>query len=144
VAVRLGITCGSLDEVITGGGALAEALRRCAYSGILAGFDGARWWRSRVERMLWELSPDGALPATANDLQKHTLIDLVPAATRNGVVALGADYTPADEPIDVSEAVRIRLDDWPPYAEDAWAAITDARADSRLCHRVLPLDRVRL
>ena len=144
VAARLGITCGSLNEAFSGGGALAEALGRCAYAGILAAFDGPRWWRSRVERMLWELSPDGALPATTDDLQHHTLLNLIPAATRNGVVALRADYTPAEEPVDVSEAVRIQLDDWPPYAEDAWAAIADAREDARLSRRVLPLDRDRL
>jgi len=66
------------------------------------------------------------------------------AATPNGVIVLSADYTPRQEPVDITKAVRIRLDDWPPYAESAWAAISDALEDPRLRDRVLPLDRPRL
>lgn len=145
LAARLGITCASLVDLETAQGELSTLLSNCSYSGILSGFDGPRWWRSRVERMLWDLSPGGAaLPASVDDLQAHSPVVLEPAACANGVVVLNADYAAHDEPLDVTEAVRIRLDDWPPYAEEPWAAIAEVREDSRLRDRVLPLDRARL
>lgn len=144
VSVRLGLTRTSLNETMRSGGELAQALDDCRYSGILAGFDGSRWWRSRLEEMLWQMSVDGTLPAGPKDLQRHSSIELKWASSLNGVVVLDADYTARETPVDVSEAVRIRLDDWPPYAEDAWSAIEDARDDPRLRDRVLPDDRHRL
>lgn len=144
VAVRLGLTCHSLHDVLISDGKLAEALERARYSGILARFDGPRWWRSRTEAMLWELSLDGLVPAATDDLQAFTDATVERAEPANGVVVLSADYTPRPDPVDVADAVRIRLDDWPPYAEDAWASVEDARQDRRLRDRVLPLDRERL
>jgi hypothetical protein len=144
VAARLGLSCASLRAAARRDDKLGQALLRCAYEGILAGFDGPRWWRSRVEAMLWELSPSRALPATFEALQKLSDVPLERIEMPNGVVVLGADYVPRSNPVDVAQAVRIRLDDWPPYAEDAWASIDDARTDSRLRERVLPLDRPRL
>ncbi|MEX2193915.1 MAG: hypothetical protein WD844_01395 [Thermoleophilaceae bacterium] len=144
VAVRLGLSCSALNAAAEGGSKLAEALSRCSYKGVLAGFDGPRWWRSRIEEMLWELSPSRDLPTTVAALQALSDVPLERTETPNGVVVLDADYTPRPEPADVAEAVRIRLDDWPPYAEDAWASIDDAREDPRLRDRVLPLDRARL
>ena len=145
VAARLGITCGSLEEIV---GAeqdeLGQRLGRCRYTGILGGFDGPRWWRSRLEGMLWGLSGAEGLPATTSTLQAHTSVELKRAAISNGVVVLRADYTTEEESVDVAEAVRIRLDDWPPYAEEPWAAIKDVLEDQGLRERVLPLDRPRL
>lgn len=144
VAARLGVSCASLSAAAVGSGKLAEALSSCRYSGVLAGFDGPRWWRSRLEEMLWELAPGRDLPATVDALQALSDVSLERADTPNGVIVLDADYVPRSEPVDLARAVRIRLDDWPPYAEDAWAAIDDAREDPRLGDRVLPLDRARL
>lgn len=144
VSVRLGVSCSSLTAAAEGGGKLAQVFARCAYSGILAGFDGPRWWRSRIEEMLWELSPNRDLPATVEALQALSDVPLERTQTANGVVVLDADYRPRPEPVDVAQAVRIRLDDWPPYAEEAWASVDDARQDPRLRDRVLPLDRTRL
>jgi hypothetical protein len=94
--------------------------------------------------MLWELSPNGALPATTKDLEAYADEPLERAVTPNGVVVLDADYAPREDPVHLADAVRIRLEDWPPFAEDAWVSIADARGDPRLRDRVLPLDRPRL
>lgn len=144
VSVRLGLTSRSFENVIAGGGRLAAELEESRYTGILAGFDGPRWWRPRIETMLWNLSTTKASPATTEELQIYTKVQLEHALPRNGVVVLDADYTPQEIPVDVVDAVRIRLDDWPPYAEDAWASAADARRDNRLRDRVLPIDRPRL
>jgi len=144
VAVRLGMTRPSLTKITQGTNKLALALEGCRYKGILSGFEGPRWWRSRLEAMLWQFSPNGTLPATTDDLESYSDTGFERAATPNGVIVLSADYTPREEPVDITKAVRIRLDDWPPYAESAWAAISDALEDPRLRDRVLPLDRPRL
>jgi hypothetical protein len=152
VAARLGITADSLlalagsedDLSDTAGDELADRLAACRYRGILAGFDGPRWWRSRLETMLWDLGPDHALPARIDSLRAHTCLDIVPASSMNGVVVLRSDYTARAETVDVAQAVRIRLDDWPPYAEEPWAAIADVLQDQGLQDRVLPLDRSRV
>lgn len=144
VAARLGITVASLHAAVAEDSDLAAALRGCSYTGALAAFDGPRWWRSRVERMLWDLSRASGLPAGPAALEVHAGIALDRSATSRGVVVLKADYTPHELAADVRDAVRIQLDDWPPYAEEAWALIKDAVDDDRLRERVLPLDRERL
>ncbi len=144
VAARMGIECTSLGELTGAVGELPALLEACRYTGVLAGFDGPRWWRSRLERMLWSLSPGAASPAGLAELQAASPVELTPAKCANGVIVLRADYAAHDQPLDVAEAVRIRLDDWPPYAEQPWAAIAEARADPGLRERVLPLDRPRL
>jgi len=143
VAARLGITCASLAQAAEAGGALGKALQDARYAGVLASFDGPRWWRSRVERLRWQ-SGAGPRPAGVNELRLQTAATLEPAAAENGVVVLAPDYTPREDPVPVYDAVRIRLDDWPPYAEDAWAAIEDVAEDARFAARVLPVDRDRL
>lgn len=140
----MGIECTSLGELTGAVGELPALLEACRYTGVLAGFDGPRWWRSRLERMLWSLSPGAASPAGLAELQAASPVELTPAKCANGVIVLRADYAAHDQPLDVAEAVRIRLDDWPPYAEQPWAAIAEARADPGLRERVLPLDRPRL
>jgi hypothetical protein len=145
IAARLGITCDSLQRLAAADGDLAGELARCRYAGILADFDGPRWWRSRLEQMLWTVAPSGSsLPAGAADLQAHSPIELERSTCQNGVVVLSADYTAHDQPVSVAKAVRIRLDDWPPYAEQPWATIAEAMKDHGLRERVLPLDRPRL
>jgi CheY-like chemotaxis protein len=146
VAARLGITCDSLKQLSESEeDELAKSLAICRYTGILAEFDGPRWWRSRLEAMLWDLAPEGAsLPADTGELLNHTDLHLEPATCANGVVVLRADYTAREAPVDVADALRIRLDDWPPYAEEPWAAIEDVLGDVRLRDRVLPLDRPRI
>ncbi len=144
VAVRLGVVRASLNAAIEAGGQLAESLGRCRYAGILAEFDGPRWWRTRIESLLWDLAPTRDPTAVFEALQGLSELPLEQARTPNCVIALDADYVPRNEPVDLASAVRIRLDDWPPYAEDAWAAIDEAREDGRLRDRVLPIDRARL
>jgi hypothetical protein len=143
VAARLGMSCTSLGAAAKAGGELGAALEDARYDGVLATFDGPRWWRSRIERLRWQFAT-GPRPGGAAELAAHTSAALEPASAENGVIVLASDYTPRQDPVPLAHAVRIRLDDWPPYAEDAWAAIEDVAEDKRFAARVLPMDRDRL
>jgi hypothetical protein len=140
-AARLGVTVDSFRAAVDAGTPFADAFAACRYGGILCRFDGPRWWRSRVETALWDVSASRVGPAAFNDLNELACGQLEPIATPNGVVVLGSDYVPHQEPISPREAVRIHLDDWPPYAEDAWASREDVLDDPDLRHRVVPSDR---
>lgn len=143
LAARLGVTVESLDSLIDEQSDLATALKGCAYSGILHEFEGRRWWRGRVEQLLWRLS-GGRRPASIEQLQALANTQLMPLSVSRGVVVVGADYTPHEPAADIEDAVRIQLDDWPPYAEPAWALISEVKNDPLLAQRVWPGDRDRL
>jgi hypothetical protein len=48
------------------------------------------------------------------------------------------------DPIDITQAVRIQPDDWPVFAEQAWARLVDAREHPQLATAVIAADRNKL
>ncbi|HEY4177968.1 MAG TPA: hypothetical protein VGM90_14070 [Kofleriaceae bacterium] len=142
LAVRLRITAEHLKTVLAGKGRLAKALKRCLYTGILAGFQEERWWTAGIEHELWELT-DGrprdpavlaALTGSGGDDKREPEL----------VMCLDEDHSWFAEPIPMSKAVRIQPDDWPPFAEQAWTSMELAREDATIGNLVIRADLERL
>jgi CheY-like chemotaxis protein len=144
VAVRLRLDPGEVaraaDDVCDG---LGQALAERRYRGALSELVGRRWWRAGIDEWLWSLS--GNTPLDADEL--HSALERVagrelqPLALAGPVVVLDERYRPLSRPAAIEEAVRIRPDDWPPFADDAWTTLELAAAHPRLRDQVVPDDR---
>jgi hypothetical protein len=142
VARRLRITVRTFNQVLAGTGALAKTLEQATYTGVLNELIGPRWWRAAIDDFFFDLTrgemSDGAL-FTA--LKKGSRAE-IKKAPLDPVVALSAAYNGSLAP--AAECVRIRPDDWPLYADTAWAKIADCNRDARLSALVDPADRHKL
>lgn len=120
---------------------LAADLRPYEYSGLLRDFAGQRWWRSGIEEWLYDVT-DGR----AGDAREVARVATDRGAVRHRewlrpVVVTTGDLARSDELVEVEETVRIRPDDWPPYADDAFARIEEVNRDPSLTVLVDPADR---
>jgi hypothetical protein len=145
LAARLKVSLNSLTEGLANG--LKGSLQSAEYTGALHGFGGGTcWWRSGVEAVLWQLS-DG------RSFETGVIFDLLNAKCGNRLQRLGVDQPVLclddklgwlPDPIDVTQAVRIQPDDWPVFAEQAWARLADAREHPQLATAVIAADRNKL
>ncbi len=116
-------------------------LTRFRYTGVLSRFDGNRWWRAGIENWLWNAT-DGqsgdsqAVAALATSLGATTA-----RPWRQPVVVVGPDYRRSPSPVELDKTVRLRPDDWPPYADAAYADRSTAREEPRLGALVEEADR---
>jgi CheY-like chemotaxis protein len=143
LAARLGVSCDSLQKALEKG-SLASSLARAEYGGFLCDFAGRRWWRAGIEVWVDEVSDRGSWSrrklGAALAKKYPTLKSLEMEAP---VVAVdGSDATVGL--VDAGLAVRVQFDDWPSFAESAWARIDDVLADDALRARVVRDDRTRL
>jgi hypothetical protein len=145
LAVRLCVTPVSLESGMHSG--LREVFASSLYCGALADFDGqARWWRKGFESSLWDLTGGRSFDV------KHTLAllndrcagALVTSGSRQPVLCLDDEFRILSEPREIEDAVRIQPDDWPSYADQAWAAVTDALIGTRIAAATIAADRARL
>jgi hypothetical protein len=132
-------------DAISGGtakdGSLLNAIEQFKYSGVLAGFEGTRWWRSGIED--WLYSETDGLSGDS-----YSVADL---AIRHGavssrrwlrpVVVIDSHLARLSMPVEIEETVRVLPDDWPVFADDAFARIEDVRQDSQLRALVDPAQR---
>lgn len=135
VALRLGITVKCLTAALQANTALAQQLRRVAYTGVLSDFDGPRWWSPGVDALAWDLQRDGpdrkirlAKLLAPVQLRELKLID--------PVVVSDADLVETDDIAPVSKCVRATDEYFPSQATPAWVKIDDARADVALARKV--------
>lgn len=142
VAARLGITIESLREVVGGDSLLAEDLKSMCYSGILAGFLGDRWWRGRLEDYVWELvSQSNAEEKTLQQvLNERAQMELKSIDVEPALVSLDTNWEPTGRFLSPMNAVTLRPDHWPTYADTAWMDIEVVRENFDLQSMVDPLD----
>lgn len=138
LAARLGVEASVLN-----GEHLREELKNCEYTGILANFDGARWWKASVERKLWDANEgnfvsDELLASIVSKWAKH---DVIKAAAPNPVVTVDQNFTSTAHIRKMEECVRIRPDDWPAFAEPAWISKELVRSDNKMLSLVIREDR---
>ncbi len=119
---------------------LTSALQRVSYSGALSALYGPHWWRSGVDNLIFEWTDGsgefGPLRSTLSELNASRLeffeSDVVPII----------DHTyRAKELAPVDSAIRLRPDDWPAFADDAWGLPEIVAESPRLRGLVLPADR---
>jgi hypothetical protein len=124
-------------------GGLTSLLREAEYEGTLAGFSGRRWWRAGVDALLFQWT-DGA-PFDSDRLrevlQELLRRDVETVSFAQPVVCLDTQYRPLDELFSLDDVVRIQPDDWPAYADQAYAAIETAKREPSIRSIVSTIDR---
>jgi len=125
---------------------LAKELQAMRYSGILSGFLGNRWWRGALEDYVWELAGGGAGDAEIlrNALQERTAGNLGSVEPNPPVVCLDGDFVPTRDFKSPANALRLRPDHWPAFADAAWMDIEMIRGNPVLQAMVDPLDQHRI
>lgn len=153
LAVTLGLDTASIEAVLSSESPLAGRLHELRYRGSLSDFLGERWWRAGVSHLVEQL-----LEAAPEDSAERIQAVAAGAAALHGrpldaisvddpVVGVNADYTSLSVPLSAASAVRLQPDDWPPYADDAWAArdlLTGDDVDPELLALVVSTDRWRV
>ena len=145
VAARLRISVDDLDRLLSSDCELARDLEGLKYTGLMAGFLGDRWWRAAMEDYAWELGGrfSGRPEQFEQRLAEKAGEELELVAPRDPVVCLDQDLQPVGT-ASPEEAVRLRPDYWPPFADAAWMRIDDVRNDPALGAMVEPLDDYRV
>lgn len=147
LAARLRFDHADLVAALTSGEPLQKAVADCEYTGILCRFAGTRWWRTRVELFLWELTEgrSGDVDIVVEAICKLAGQPIkLSQPSDHPVVCLNSNYQPLEHFASLDEAVRIRPDDWPPYADPAWATIEMVTSEPKMRALVLreEVDRV--
>lgn len=145
VAARLRIRVDDLERLMASDCDLARDLERLRYTGLMAGFLGDRWWRTAMEDYAWKLDgrSSGRPGGYERRLSEKAGKDLILVAPRDPVVCLNQDLRP-DGVASPRDAVRLRPDYWPTFADAAWMTIDDVRGDPELRAMVEPLDEYRV
>ena len=146
VAARLRLRVDDLERLVKADNALARDLKQRRYTGILAGFLGDRWWRSAIEDYAWELADSSGSNSERfmDNLCGKAGEDLDLWRIDHPIVCLDDDLQPSAEFISPSDAVNLRPDHWPAFADAAWMKIATMIADPALRAMVDPLDEYRL
>ncbi len=147
LAARLGVDHSGFTNAIRPDQKLEQLLKPAKYEGILSNFLGTRWWRSQVENWLWDLT-DGQSgdPEVVRERVNARTESPLPASKPpvHPIVCVNSNYQALDQFYSISESVRIRPDDWPPYADQAWTTIELAKSEPKLRSLVLHEDKSRL
>jgi len=142
LATRLKVTHASLGMAFKSG--LTELFEPAKYVGAMQGFDGhIRWWSRGLETILWDVMEGRSFDSndTIHLLNERCGNKLVPLEMSQPVLCVTKDFQFRYEPCDIAEAVRVQPDDWPAFAEQAWAALEDVHEDERLASVVIAADR---
>ncbi|MCL2482920.1 MAG: hypothetical protein FWF43_05815 [Propionibacteriaceae bacterium] len=140
----LGLHTEALELLLNGQSPLADRLRSCVYTGHLAGVAGRRWWRvgiSDVRSFILESAPG----RTANDIA-HGAITLhgTPLPCLKVVAPvfeIDSSYNVVVDPVEVTDAVRLQPDGWPPYADDPWMRTESIDDEPELAKLIVMQDR---
>jgi hypothetical protein len=103
------------------------------YHGQLSSFLGRRWWRAGIEQAIFDATADspGDLSALRKVLTHNVPGIQVEQASRLFPV-LGEHFKTKDKLATEQAVVEVRPDDWPPFADEAWALRADLDTVSEL------------
>jgi len=135
IAVRLGVPLGTVRAALGAETRLMKRLRHALYKGVLANFDGSRWWSAGVDAIAWELPRQKELRSEA----LRALIYPIPFAELgfiDPVVVSDAELVETGEIAPAAECVRAADEYFPPHAPPAWIRVEDARHDKVLARKV--------
>jgi len=144
-ASYLGLKPSALDAVANGASELAELLKGAEYTGQLATFAGRRWWRAGIAAVK-TLALETAEGRMADDIARAVVAlhgsELDTLNLRHPVFQIDADYRVIDEPLEITDAVRLQPDDWPSYADDPWLATASIDVEQALAALIVIDDRL--
>lgn len=134
LAARLRVSLDSLRIARANDAHFAEQLAGMEYSGVLRDFLGPRWWRAGIENMLWrDLGYEAFDDAILKGKYREQLsLNLMSVDATKPVVCLGTEFDPKEEFVSEADALQIRPDGWPAFADAAWAARVDVESDETL------------
>jgi len=144
---RLAMICGVAPEVVANRdlrGSLESIFDEVRYQGPLAKFLGPRWWRAGVRDVVRKLS-DETLPGPAvrAAMEAQTGVGLPPLEPPGAVLGIDGELNVVGV-VARERAVRVRPDDWPPFAETGWLSEEQLNEHPGLIDLVDPVDRERL
>jgi CheY-like chemotaxis protein len=143
---RLAMACGvqpaafeTLDD-----DSLESLFGELRYRGPLATFLGPRWWGAGVRDFVREATGD-ALPGPeiAEMVAERLGQPLAPLEPAGAVLGIDGELQ-ATGPVARERALRVRPDDWPPFAETGWMDEELLASRPDLVDMVEPADRARL
>ncbi|MBQ1445445.1 MAG: hypothetical protein IIZ13_16505 [Renibacterium sp.] len=143
-ASYLGLKPSALDDIVGGENQVAEMLSGAEYRGQLADFSGRRWWRAGISavRGLALESSDGRM---SEDVARSIALlhgkELETLGLQRPVFQIDDNYNLVDEPLEITDAVRLQPDDWPSYADDPWLATASIDIEQSLAKLVVIDDR---
>jgi hypothetical protein len=134
------------NEYLHSNTALRRALRQFEFKGIMAGFDGPRWWRAGIESWLWKKTNGRALDKqrVINALDPYAIARNAFTTLVQPVVIVDDQYRPTKVLIEITNAVQLNPDQWPSWAGPAWAQISEVSKDVALKARVDSRDESRV
>jgi hypothetical protein len=139
LASRLRLQPDQLDALLAGKSAFSEAVREVEYRGVLSGLYGSHWWRAGLDDLAFEWT-EGTADTARLQMKVSQLADrpleFLPCEVVSGI---DEGYRPVAL-IPIADAVRLQLDDWPPFADAAWAERDRVAETPSLRGLVLPLD----
>ncbi len=130
LAARLRVTLESLRSSL---GLLGGLFSEAQYRGQLCSFLGCRWWRAGIEAKLFELTSDapGDLEVLREALKKE-VPSLVTVPQSRLFPVLDEQFRLKGHLATQNQVVEIVPDDWPPFADEAWALREDLEESPRL------------
>ena len=145
VAARLRMKVEDLERLIDSDVGLARDLQERMYTGILNEFLGKRWWRTAIEDYVWEIGrgASGNPNLFGDRLRERAGVELELSDISDPVVCLNRNFQPV-ETASPHDAVRLRPDYWPSFADAAWMKIDTLVDDPALRAMVEPVDQYRL
>lgn len=127
LAARLRVSLHSL-RAAAASGALTAVFGAALYTGQLSAFLGHRWWRAGVEHAIFEATADS--PGDI-ELLHVVLRDKAPGLEAQQAPrlfpVLGDQFNTKDELATEDAVIEVRPDDWPPFADEAWALRADLK-----------------
>jgi hypothetical protein len=141
----LGLKPSALDAILTGTSPLTSALSSAMYTGQLSDFAGRRWWRAGITHVK-QLALATANGRMADDVaraivQEHgTELDTL--GLRQPVFQIDANYQVVQQPLEITDAVRLQPDDWPSYSDDPWYPLSSIGDEPTLDALVVIDDRL--
>lgn len=133
LAARLRVTVESLvsEAASQGFQALFGAFQ---YQGQLKSIQGRRWWRAGIEHAIFNLTENtpGSLSALHAQLETHVPGLKIQSKGRVFAVLDGNFQTKPTLAHETEGVAQVRPDDWPTFADEAWALESDIEEDPTL------------
>jgi hypothetical protein len=146
LAIRLHLDTQLVIEDIASNGPIKKLFAPARYNGALNGFSGDRWWRAGVDHIIWKITHNADDPKNVlvRKIYGNTGTSPGLSSIKNPVICLNAELEQVNTFNEIDDCARIQPDDWPPYADGAWALISEIKTSPELASLVTSSDRERI
>lgn len=139
IAIKLCVAYEWLMQELTEDSELSQELNRFRYQGAFSEFDGCRWWRAGLANFIVRATDgrpfDLDILREAVSSKSCTKPTFLPYSIP--VLAVDPDTMQSTQVVNADQAMRITLDGWPTFADDAWATRSDIMDKPHLADLVI-------